>query len=98
MFYHQEAGIDPRHHSSTSVGAPNEPFKSLSTHDISIDHVDGVPPPEDASNNQTIYPLMRNLASTPDSAKTKAQRKEVGVDDAGGKGISKATGLYMMHQ
>jgi len=70
----------------------------LSIHDLLIDNVPGAPPPEDAPNKEPLDPQQPDLTCTPDTTKTKAQRDVVGVQNTGGKGYGKATGLYNMHR
>ena len=70
----------------------------LSINDLLIDNVPGAPPPEDTSNEEQIDPHRPDLTCTPDPTKTKAHRQVVGVENAGGKGCGKATGLYNKHR
>jgi len=70
----------------------------LSINDLLIDNVPGPPQPEDTPNDNPIYPQQPDLTCTPDPAKTKAHRKVVGVENAGGKAYAKATGLYNKHR
>jgi len=96
--YHLQAGIDPSHHGSTSVGAPEWPSMNKSTNNPPIDNVPGAPPPEDTPDEETIDPQKPDLTCTPDPTKTRAHRQVVGVENARGKAYGKATGLYNKHR
>jgi hypothetical protein len=69
----------------------------LSINNLLIDNVPGAPPPEDTPNEEPIDPLLPDLTCTPDPTMTKTHRQVVGVENAGGKAYSKATGLYNKH-
>jgi len=92
--YHLQDGIDPSHHGSTSVSAPESPLIRKSTNNLPIDNVPRVPPPEDTPKEETIGHQKPDLTCTPDSTKMKAHRQVVGVENTGGKTYSKTTGLY----
>jgi len=97
-FYHRQAGIDPSHNGSTSVGAPEWPSMSKSTYNLPIGNVPGAPPPEDTPDEETIDPHKPDLTSTPDPTMTRAHRQVIGVENVGGKAYGKATGLYNKHR
>jgi hypothetical protein len=73
-------------------------INKLTIIDLLIDNVPGSPPPEDTLNKDSIYTQQPDLTCTPNSTMTKAQRQVVGMDNVGGKGYCKATGLYNKHQ
>jgi len=59
--------------------------------------VPGIWPPEDTPNEETIYPQKPDPTITNYPTKTNTHRERVGVETAGGKGNSTATGLYNNH-
>jgi len=54
---------------------------------LPIDNVPGAPPPEDTPDEETIDPQKPDPSCTPDPTKTRADRQEVGVENAGGESI-----------
>jgi hypothetical protein len=70
---------------------------SESTNNIPIDNVQGTPPPEDTSDEETIYPQQPDMTCTTDPTQTSDHRQVVGVENAEGKAYGKATGLYNKH-
>jgi len=74
-------------------------ISKLSTNDRLLDNIPGAPPPpEDTPNEEHIDPQQLDLTCTADPTKAKAHRQVVGVENAGGKGYGKATGLYSKHR
>jgi len=96
--YHLQDGIDPSHHGLTSVGASAWLSMSSSTNNLRIDNGPGASPPQDTSDEETIYLQKPDLTGTPDPTKRRAHRQVVGVEYVGGKAYGKATGLYNKHR
>jgi len=59
-----------------------------------IDNILGASPVKDNPNQEPIHSHQPDVTCTPDPIKTKAHRKEVGVENTQGIGHSKATELY----
>jgi len=69
----------------------------LSIIDLLIDNIPGAPPPQDSPNAEPIDPQHPDPTCNPAPRKTKAYRPVVGVENAGGRGYGKASGLYNKH-
>jgi len=95
--FHLQAGIDPCHHGSTWVHAPESPSMSYSSNDPPIYNVPVVLPPADTPDKQTIDPQKPDLTYTPDGTNRKAHRQVVGVHNARGIAYGEATALYSKH-
>jgi hypothetical protein len=91
---HLHNGINRSHWGSTSVGTPEFPFMSNSTHDLPNDNVQCGQPPEDGSDEETIDLQKPDQSCTPNATMTRAHWHVVGGRIAWGKSYGNATGLY----
>jgi len=93
VYYHLQNGINWCHHGSTSIGAHDWPLMSLSTDNVPMDNVPGVPPPADNPDVKTTNPQEPDQSCTPDRTYSRAHRLVVGAQNGATNAYDEATAL-----